>query len=53
MGVRDIVSIVTDGGTDVQADNVHHECRQCGRNLTADSEECPDCGGQVSTYDLG
>jgi ribosomal protein L37E len=49
MGVRDHLPISTDGGTD---DDTHHECRDCGRNLEADTESCPACGGGVAVYRL-
>lgn len=53
MGVRDLVPTLADGDTDSPRDDaVHHECRDCGRNLTADTDECPGCGGSVATYRL-
>jgi rubrerythrin len=42
-----ILDVPTDGGTDTDADR-HHECRVCGTNLSADAQECPDCGGEVA-----
>jgi len=46
MRARNRFRILTDGGA------VHYECRRCSRNLSADHEECPDCGGPVASYDL-
>jgi len=30
----------------------HYECRDCGKNLDADLDECPRCGGSVAAYEL-
>jgi ribosomal protein S27AE len=32
------------------AEHRHYECRQNGRNLTADVAECPECGSGVAVY---
>lgn len=48
MGVRDHLPISTGGGSD----DTHHECRDCGRNLDADADSCPACGGNVAVYRL-
>jgi len=32
--------------------NVHHECRECGKNLEPTTDQCPTCGGGVSRYDI-
>jgi ribosomal protein L37E len=50
MGVRDVLPVLTDGGTD--SVTTHVECRECGENLTADVEQCPECGGGVAVYDF-
>jgi len=31
---------------------VHHECRDCGRNLAATDGTCPACGGERAEYVL-
>lgn len=31
---------------------VHHECRSCGTSLEEDYDQCPECDGEVVTYDL-
>lgn len=46
MGVRDVL-LATDGGQ-----RVHHECRDCGANLDDSVDQCPECGGEVASYDL-
>jgi rubrerythrin len=43
MGIRDYFA---------GADRLHHECRECGRNVESDRECCPVCGGRIATYDL-
>ena len=43
-----LFGLIADGGTD--ADDRHYECRECGRNLAADAEGCPGCGGAVAVY---
>lgn len=48
MGVFDRL---TDGG-ERSDDDVHYECRECGTNLSGETVECPDCGGDVAAYDL-
>jgi hypothetical protein len=50
MGVRDVLPVLTDGGTD--STTTHVECRECGENLTADVEQCPECGGGIAVYDF-
>lgn len=32
--------------------SVHHECRECGKNLGPATDRCPSCGGGVSRYDI-
>lgn len=51
MGTRDVFHVIADGGA--TPDSVtHYECRRCSRNLTADDEECPACGGPVAVYHI-
>jgi hypothetical protein len=53
MSVRQLLPIMTDGGTDpANAPRRHAECRDCGLNLTVDTDECPDCGGEIAVYDV-
>ena len=42
-------SILTDGGGRTDETH-HHECRECGKNLSADATGCPDCGGEVAVF---
>lgn len=44
-----IASLVPGLGDDSR---VHRECRECGRNLDASTDACPECGGGVSRYEL-
>lgn len=30
----------------------HFECRNCGQNVSAEFEQCPECGGDVVDFDL-
>lgn len=30
----------------------HYECRECGTNLDADADECPDCGGEPVEFSI-
>lgn len=46
MSIANLVLGLGDGSS------VHRECRECGLNLDADAEGCPECGGGVSRYDL-
>lgn len=53
-GVADTMGVfdrLTGDGERSDAD-VHHECRECGRTLSGEATECPDCGGDVATYEL-
>lgn len=53
VGVRDVIPILTDGGSErASVSEQHVECRDCGSNLTVDTEQCPDCGGDIAVYDL-
>jgi ribosomal protein L37E len=53
MGVRDVLPILaSDGGGSATDERTHVECRDCGTNLAADAERCPNCGGDVAVYDL-
>lgn len=40
--------LLTDGGRG--RETCHYECRNCGENLSADADTCPDCGGEVAVY---
>jgi rubrerythrin len=48
MGIRDYLSLTTDGGRR----RVHYECKECGTNLERDAEGCPNCDGEVAVYEL-
>lgn len=53
MGVREL--FVTRLGGDTRRDpdlTIHVECRDCGSNLTVDSEACPTCGGDPVRYEF-
>jgi rubrerythrin len=54
MGVRDYITVLADGGggvtTDSDGQRIHHECRDCGKNLDGDDDACPNCGGAVVLY---
>jgi len=50
MEVPDFFHVFADGGS--ADDLTHYECRRCSRNLTADDEKCPDCGGGVAVYHI-
>jgi rRNA maturation endonuclease Nob1 len=52
MGVRDVLPAIPDGGNASAAPETHVECRSCGSNLSAEVDECPDCGGEVAVYEL-
>jgi rubrerythrin len=52
MGVRDVLPILVGGGGSTAGDRTHVECRDCGTNLAADAERCPNCGGDAAVYDL-
>jgi rRNA maturation endonuclease Nob1 len=30
----------------------HRECRECGRNLARDLQECPRCGGTAVVFEV-
>lgn len=34
-----------------QETHTHHECRECGKNLPAESNTCPRCNGEVAVYE--
>jgi rubrerythrin len=51
MGTMGVFDRLTGDGERSDAD-VHHECRECGRTLSREATECPDCGGDVATYEL-
>lgn len=46
-----VLQLVTDGGS-TETETTHHECRNCGENLSPDAEECSTCGGEVAVYTL-
>lgn len=48
MGVTDYLPGL---GTDREP-VTYHECRACGRTLEDAAECCPDCEGDVVTYEL-
>jgi rRNA maturation endonuclease Nob1 len=53
MVFRSVLPLLADGGIDTtSATGKHIECRDCGKNLPTDAEECPDCGGGVAVYTL-
>jgi hypothetical protein len=51
-GVRDVLPALTDrGGDPANTSKKHVECRDCGSNLTTDTDRCPHCGGGIAAYD--
>lgn len=51
-GVRDYIGArdaVESAGSE-EPTAVHYECRSCGRNLEAETETCPACGGEVAGH---
>ncbi len=34
------------------SDDTHYECRRCGRNLSDETDACPECGGRVVAYEV-
>lgn len=42
-----VFGFLTDAATDR---DTHYECRDCGANLSADADACPECGGPVAAY---
>lgn len=53
MGVRDVLPVFTDSGNASTDDSdTHIECRECGSNLTGDTDVCPECGGSVAVYEI-
>lgn len=51
MAVRDVFRVFADGGSTTD-DLTHYECRRCSQNLTADHEQCPDCGAGIAVYHI-
>jgi hypothetical protein len=47
MEIRTIFPAITDGGV-----RVHYECRDCGENLSAEADHCPECNGDPARYEL-
>jgi len=47
MTISDLFTAVIGGDS-----YVHYECRNCGRNLAPPVEQCPNCGGGISRYEL-
>ena len=50
MSAFGLLTLTPDGGTERK--RTHIECRECGTNLTTDTESCPDCGGGAAVYEL-
>ena len=46
-----LIELIADGGRAGER-SAHHECRDCGRNVTQDVDTCPECGGGVAVYTL-
>ena len=44
-----LMSLLTDGGGRT-GEKQHYECRECGKNLSAEVASCPDCGGDVAVF---
>jgi rRNA maturation endonuclease Nob1 len=44
-----VLQLIADGGS-AEAETKHHECRNCGENLSPDVDECPICGGEMALY---
>ncbi len=47
--VMSLMSLLTDGGGRT-GEKQHYECRECGKNLSAEVASCPDCGGDVAVF---
>ncbi len=47
MGIRDLFQVIADGGA-----RLHRECRECGRNLQAGVDRCPECDGDAIQYEV-
>ena len=42
--------LLAGGGGHRERTDTYYECRRHGRPLTADADECPECGGGVAAY---
>ncbi len=40
------------GGSRAGKRSTHHECRDCGRNVSSHADTCPECGGGIAVYSL-
>lgn len=45
--------MILDGGeAPKDSAGIHIECRNCGLNLRAEANECPDYGSDIAVYEL-
>jgi hypothetical protein len=44
--------LLADGGGRRERTDTYYECRRHGRPLTADADECPECGSGVAAYTI-
>jgi len=53
MGISEFLYILPTNESDqTPAAETHIECRNCGTNLEADLDTCPDCGGNPAVYQI-
>jgi len=44
--------LLADGDDRRERMDTYYECRRYGRSLTADADECPECGSGVAAYTI-
>jgi hypothetical protein len=50
MGLLDL--LLADGDGHRERTDTYCECRRYGRPLSADADECPECGSGVAAYTI-
>lgn len=50
MGLLELLPTGGDGRR--ERTDTYYECRRYGRPLTADADECPECGSGVAAYTI-
>jgi ribosomal protein L37E len=50
MGLLEL--LLAGGGGRRERTDTYYECRRHGRSLSADADECPECGSGVAAYTL-